>query len=69
MVEAATGKLTLVAGSTSGSGDIVDPGNATNTQLGWIAGLACGPGEISVFIADTTNNRIVRVLLNCKMAP
>jgi hypothetical protein len=65
MVDAITGKLTLVAGLMTGQGSIIVPGDATNSGFRFVRAAKFGPGEDCVYIADQNNHRIVRVLLKC----
>lgn len=66
LVDASTGTLKLVAGNLGEvCGSNLDAGNPTLTQLNRPAGVEFGPGGRSAFIADTNNNRIVKVVLQC----
>jgi hypothetical protein len=63
LVEAATGKLRAVVG-TGSPGRAVDAGSAAATQLRVPRGVGFGPGN-TAYIADSLNNRILKVLLEC----
>jgi hypothetical protein len=67
LVEAATGKLRLVAGAEAGGvcGAALKVNDGTLTQLDTPVAVAFGPGGSSAYITDSGNHRILKVELNC----
>jgi sugar lactone lactonase YvrE len=63
LVEAATGKLGAVVGNGT-PGRAVDAGSAAATQLRAPRGVAFVPGN-TAYIADSLNNHVLKVLLEC----
>jgi hypothetical protein len=65
LVDAATGRLQVVAGNNNDCGDAVVPDNPGMTRLNNPTGLAFGPGGGYAVISDTDNHRILKVKMSC----
>jgi hypothetical protein len=75
-VDANTGLLKLVAGGSADNagscddlkGSNLDVNNPAQSRVNYPTGVVFGPGGWAAFFADTGNNRIVKVVLECLAA-
>ncbi|WIA23475.1 hypothetical protein OEZ85_000220 [Tetradesmus obliquus] len=65
LVNAATGKVSLAAGTTGSCGSTVDPSNPANTLIQPPGAVAFDPSGTSAYIADPSNHRVLKVDLVC----
>ncbi|WIA17619.1 hypothetical protein OEZ85_014429 [Tetradesmus obliquus] len=65
LVDAATGKLKLVAGTLGKCGSKVDVNSPTKTLIGPAWAVAFDPSGKAVYLSDPDNHRVLKVKLDC----